>query len=117
MSKRFHNLALDQSREDEDQVTFATLTLLEGGKTPPGSDLAKRCLNSFPVSQFSCDLKVSDRTIQKWKSGQEPIPENRKLQIVGITKSYFISDLNQLEDEIDRMLMNQYGPNVDGGTY
>lgn len=57
---------------------------LRGGKTPPSGDAARELLNhgGITAKQWGDGLKVGERRVQKWRSGEEPIPEERRLEIL-----------------------------------
>lgn len=107
MSRSSNNLALKQILETESQFDFSN----------QGSELAKFCISSISApKQWASDLRISDRVVQSWISGENLIPKKRHLQIVRQAKLYMLG-YHQLEDAIDRALMDQYGPNVDRGVY
>ncbi len=88
-----------------------------GIKTPSRALIAQRCLKLLDPKTVASQFNVAVRTVQKWISGEATIPEERTRDIILEAKSYFLTDLNQLEDAIDRMLINQYGPGRDPGVF
>lgn len=87
-----------------------------GGANTPSSDAhtARRGLRIVSAilgpekSAERLGLKAG-RTVQKWISGESEIPQKRTQQIAEITKEFYLTELNAVEAEIDRMLLRQYG--------
>lgn len=90
------------------------MTTSSGIKTPLRAHIAQRCLKLLDPKMVASQFNVSVRTVQKWISGEAAIPDDRTNNIIVQAKTYFLTDLNQLEDAIDRMLINQYGPHTRG---
>lgn len=99
MRKVFHTSTMQQSRISDDGVANPTSV----------SQIATKCVRQFDAQRLAGDLGISARTVQRWKSGQEAIPLGRHIQIVTTSKKYFLTDLHELEDAIDRALMAQFG--------
>lgn len=90
---------------------------LEGVQAPPMAETALKALKKVLEPKNVAEaLGVGERTVQKWKSGESPIPSGREEGVLRQAKSVFLADLNRLEDEIDRALLMQYGP-VDRGRF
>ena len=98
MKMRNQNAVHKESRENEHG----------GARTPCDSQIARRCLRLVSPKGAAQSLGCSPRTVQKWTSGEAPIPQARVLQIVRTTKDFILTDLRDLESAIDRMLLKQY---------
>ena len=77
----------------------------------PGSKLAKEWIKRVASpKEWSRELGMkSERTIYKWASGQEPIPEERAAQILMIAKK-FVIPIAMLRDETDLYLLSMNDP-------
>lgn len=94
--------------------TNQNTAVLEIGESQPElqksncHDLARRALRLIASpKEWSGRLGISSQQVYEWKNGGA-IPERRQVQIVHIAK-IFLLDLDDVEREIDRMLLRQYG--------
>ena len=102
---KYENAARKERVEDEG----------EGVQAPLHSETALKALKKVLEPKYLAQaLGISDRTVQKWKSGESQIPSSRTGDVIRHAKSVFLADLNRLEDEIDRALLMQYGPSDKG---
>ena len=89
----------------------------DGAQTPIHSETALKALRKvLEPKDLAQALDVSERTVQKWKSGESHIPHSRTNDVLRHAKAIFLTDLNRLEDEIDRALLMQYG-SADNGRF
>lgn len=118
MSQQSHNLRLTERREFESHVVKTT-----PGAQAPGSvanyaeasQLAVECLRLRSCKEWSLDLGLHPRTVQRWTSREAVIPEKWIHKIITASKGYFL-DLSKIEQAVDRMILMQLGTN-DPGTF
>lgn len=77
---------------------------------------ARKALKSLRSSkEWGGALSISPQQVNRWANG-ERIPTKRQREIVRVAKWYLLSQ-QALEDEIDRMLLMQFGPARDPGRF
>ncbi len=103
MNKQSHNQAALEIKESlpdfyagEEFLTCARKTLyLVGGK------------------QIAAELEVSESLVSQWGALEKPIPTDRMYQIIKAGKAY-CQDVQAIENEIDMMLMLNFGRKIEG---
>lgn len=114
MSKHSHSLTQPESRNTSSNVAKTTLGATDGlvvGKAMAPSGIATECIKSSMATagEWSQALNVSERTVQRWRSGQERIPRERVSQIIWAAKR-FLNQIDSLKLWVDEALVSVYGP-------
>lgn len=110
MTKPFQNLARKESRSSEDQVQNRTQQVEPSDNRTPRSEIAIKCLNSNLAAkkEWGARLSVCERVVLRWARKEQPLPESRAEQIL-LEAKFFMSDLKELDQELDRILFRAYG--------
>lgn len=87
-----------------------------GGKTPPSVGTVRECLNygGITAKQWCDELRVGERRIQKWRSGEEPVPEARRLEVLFKFQDLLTEQLIAIQAMARRALREAYGDADEG---
>lgn len=102
------NLAFEESRETGADVAKTTGDWAGEGAVAnwaEASRLATESLQLRQIKAWAADLSVSPRTVQRWASGELSIPRARVVDIIALTKGYFLH-LGEIEAAIDRLILS-----------
>ena len=75
--------------------------------------LARELLNHAGITSESWadELKVTARTVQRWRCGETEIPESRHEEVIWKAKELITKQREAIEREIDLWMRLTYGPN------
>ena len=89
-----------------------------GGKTPPAAETVRECLNyaGIAAKEWGDMLSVGERRVQKWRSGEEPVPECRRIEILIKFQDLVTRQLLAINAMVSRALREAYG-DADPGRF
>jgi len=105
---KYENAARKESRSIDSNVEETT-----GGKgnvanATEASRIATECLNLKSSKVWAHELGVSDRTVQRWLSGEQQLPYRHAVKVIVKSKGYFM-DMSRVENAVDEMIIRQFG--------
>lgn len=88
----------------------------DGRKNAPSAEAVRECLNylGIPAKQWGDAMSVGERRIQKWRSGEEVVPEGRRLEVVLRFQDLVADQLIAVQAMVRRALREAYGDTDDG---
>lgn len=86
-------------------------SVTRGGKTPLSVETARECLNygGTTAKQWADAMRVGERRVQKWRSGEDPIPEERRIEIVLRLPDLLTDQMIALQQMVKRALQEVFG--------
>lgn len=105
---KYENAARKESRSIDSDVEDTT-----GGKgnvanATDALQIATDCLHLKPSKIWAHELGVSDRTVQRWVTGEQLMPYRHAVKVIVKAKGYFM-DISRVENAVDEMIMRQFG--------
>lgn len=92
------------------------ITAHGGRKNAPSAEAVRECLNylGIPAKQWGDVLGVGERRVQKWRSGEDQVPESRRLEIIIKFQDLVTRQLLAINAMVSRALREAYGDSDDG---
>lgn len=90
----------------------------QGRKNAPSENTTREFLNygGIPAKHWVDALGVGERRIQKWRSGEEPVPESRRLEIFFKFQDLVTQQMIAIQEMQARAVREIYGA-ADPGTF